>query len=103
MQLKRQVVLFFFYGAAWSCCDGDSGGDSYGGDDEDCAPDQYQACAADGNVRWFDSCYEEGEIAERCPKQNAECFAVSDVEAECRCVNRWEGEECDVCPGKWDP
>jgi len=56
----------------------------------------------EGDVYWFDECDFPETIAEQCPDSNAQCVNLSDKIAECRCVNHWSGDTCDICPGNWD-
>jgi len=67
-----------------------------------CEPEVKQQCGADGNIHWFDSCDLEGALVETCP-DNADCENVDATTASCECRNHWEGEDCETCPGNWDP
>lgn len=92
-----------------SDADGDSESDTGDGGIV-CVPNARQGCGADSDIHWFDSCEIEGPIAVDCP-QHAACAEPSDTDTgedtdtgvECRCLNRWQGETCDVCPEGWDP
>jgi len=82
--------------------DTDSDSDWDSDTETDCSEADYRQCGEDGHVHWFDSCDAQGPMAEECP-DNAECVNTSPTEAECVCVNQWQGEGCEECPENWDP
>ncbi|MDJ0764426.1 MAG: DUF4215 domain-containing protein [Myxococcota bacterium] len=78
----------------------------YTGDAYECEPREeyaYKGCGDDGNVHYFNSCDEiTPYMAEECTSNNSICVELWHSKAECRCVNHWVGEDCDVCPDNWD-
>ncbi len=48
-----------------------------------------------------ESCNETGDV---CDHTGDPCISpmICDVD-ECACENHWEGINCDICPGNWDP
>jgi len=70
---------------------------------DECVPAAYTGCGEDGDVVAYDSCGVPGPVVVDCHDDNAECVEISETEAECRCLNRWQGENCDICPAGWDP
>lgn len=69
-----------------------------------CEQNVRRNCGLDGNIHYFDACGMEGDIAEECDAEaHLACRSISANEAECGCSNHWEGENCDVCPGNWNP
>jgi hypothetical protein len=106
----------------WICCAAGLGGcypDSFGShpcagcleceecvegvDGPHCAatPAAIYRCAADGHVHSYDSCDADEGVYDHCP-EHAECVEISTTDAECVCLEKWEGEDCDVCPDNWD-
>ena len=71
-----------------------------------CELDAVQQCNADDDVTYFDDCSEngamEGDVVIDCADY-ASCSNTSTTEAECDCPNEWEGDDCNTCPGNWDP
>jgi len=84
---------------AW---DTDTTEDDTGIDNVFCFPNLYLQCGEDGNVHWFDSCWNEGDTFLDCPDDRSKCMEVSGIDAICFCLDHWEGELCETCPGKWD-
>ncbi len=68
----------------------------------DCVAEHYQRCGADGDVYRYDSCGNAGGLVVACPEQHATCVNLADNTAECRCLNHWEGDDCNTCPSPWD-
>ena len=62
---------------------------------------EYQQCV-DNSIHWFDACGGQEEEVLEC-FENSRCEDVSSTEAECWCVNNWEGDLCDQCPANFDP
>jgi len=80
--------------------DSDSDGDADADTDAGCKLESYQQCQ-DGEIYWFDSCGDKGTLAAGCPDENAECVNISSTAAECRCLDHWAGDDCDVCKPGW--
>jgi hypothetical protein len=113
--VKRVVLVPLLTAVALlpACWKGSSGGEDAGtGADTDvdadtdadtetedeCVPEQYQQCGADGHVHWFDSCDVQGELVEECPPENMLCVDTSETTAECQCLPSHTGPECEqVC------
>lgn len=74
----------------------------------DCRPANgvYRKCGSDGFVHSFDSCDQDEGAVYECAADNANCSeavinGVSD--AQCDCLNHWQGNSCTECPENWDP
>lgn len=66
--------------------------------EEGCTPMAYFRCA-DGDVYWFDSCDNQGEVKEDCDPEFHNCVNMSDEEAYCVPI----GDDCDngmIDPGE---
>lgn len=94
-------------GCSFNDSDGgrDSGASTDGGADggSGCRLGKVTQCGADGNVHLFDSCGNESAMVDDCPDQRSRCVELSKEDAACKCNGEWEGDECDICPGHWDP
>jgi len=73
-----------------------------GGTETECLPHYYQECYQDA-VYWHDSCGSREDIIKECDGTGQICRNISSFRAECVCRNHWQGENCDICPGNWDP
>lgn len=66
----------------------------------------YRKCGNDGFVHSFNSCnQDEGAIFE-CVAGNSNCVETLNNgvgDAQCVCLNHWQGNSCDQCPGNWNP
>jgi predicted outer membrane repeat protein len=60
----------------------------------DCTPDSYQACGADGDVHWFDSCDVEGDEVDDCIDAMSHGACLDGV---CGCAPGWIGDWCSTC------
>ncbi len=57
-----------------------------------CTNNDHTACGSDNDVHWFDSCGQEGSIAENCADPNGVC-----VEGSCKCQDGWAEADCSTC------
>jgi predicted outer membrane repeat protein len=74
-----------------------------GAGDTDCTGNAYQQCGDDDDVHWFDSCDNEGDVAEDCPDSNGGCVDLSATAAECQCDGNWDiATACTECLGNWN-
>jgi len=75
----------------------------HGTDEPACVAEEHHhsACGVDGHVHWYDSCDADEGIKAEC--NNATCTVTSATEATCECDNHWQGSDCEICPGNWDP
>ena len=66
-----------------------------------CVSEAYSQCSDDdGNVYWFDSCGEIGQLKQRCPIENGACENLSEEAAICRCADGLGsagGQLCNLC------
>jgi hypothetical protein len=74
--------------------------------ESDCVTQSYKGCypsvGEGADIRWFDSCGNPETIIEDCLDKNSQCSLDSDGIPFCECTNHWEGEDCQICPQKWD-
>ena len=72
-----------------------------------CEVDAKQQCSDSDDVFSYDVCVEQGDVesglVDDCNDSNADCADLTATTAECQCQNHWSGDNCDVCPGHWDP
>lgn len=88
--------------------DQDSAGSGVGSTDEDRGTDDspcadYDSVTCEGeNIIHRNECTGRFEIVEECPKPNGVCESLENGDVVCGCRNHYEGDQCEVCPGKWD-
>jgi hypothetical protein len=113
-QLKSYLLLWLFFTSISSGCDTPM--EKHACDScrpcEECkndpetgvaaciAPSHVQQGCKDGAIIWFDACNTPEDPVKQC-SATAVCM-VTEGEAECTCLNRWEGEDCDQCPDGFD-
>jgi len=77
----------------------------YGDIVECCILYDHKRCYSEesSSIWWFDDCGFAHEKFGECEYPSGICVNTDYNGYECRCNNHWEGENCDICPGNWDP
>jgi hypothetical protein len=77
--------------------DGDGDVDSDTDTNADCQPNASVGCNGNGDVSYFDSCGNPGDVILDCPDTNGRCDTISEATSVCACQPGFSGPDCYKC------